>query len=59
MTWDAGAATLVVSPSTPPGARDGTAFTHASLLRTTEEMLGLPLLGGAATAPSLRGAFGL
>jgi phospholipase C len=30
---------------------------HYSLLRTTEEMLGLPLLGHAADATSMRGAF--
>ncbi len=30
---------------------------HYSLLRTTEEMLGLPLLGRAAQAISMRGAF--
>jgi hypothetical protein len=29
------------------------------MLRATEEMLGLPLLGNAATAPDLRAAFGL
>jgi hypothetical protein len=32
---------------------------HYSLLRTTEELLGLPLLGHAATATSMRPAFGL
>jgi hypothetical protein len=32
---------------------------HYSLLRATEEMLGLPLLGQAASAPSLRGPFGV
>jgi hypothetical protein len=52
--------TFVVSPSTPKGARSGTAFTHYSLLRTTEELLGLsPYLGAAASASSMRAAFGL
>ncbi len=45
------------------GVRAGTVFAepvdHYSLLRTTEELLGLPLLGRAATAPSLRGPLGL
>jgi hypothetical protein len=52
-------ATVVVSPSTPAGLGDGTRFDHYSMLRTTEEMLGLPALGGAATAPSMRSAFHL
>ena len=45
-----------------PGIHSRTApgrFTHYSLLRTTEEMLGLPRLGAAATAPGMRSAFGL
>jgi hypothetical protein len=36
-----------------------TAFSHYSLLRTTEEMLGLPRLGKASTATSMRSAFHL
>jgi phosphatidylinositol-3-phosphatase len=36
-----------------------TLFTHYSLLRTTEELLGYPLLGLAAKATSMRSAFGL
>ena len=32
---------------------------HYSLLRATEEMLGLPLLGEAASATSLRSVFGI
>jgi phosphatidylinositol-3-phosphatase len=53
-------ATLIVSPSTPAGATSGVAFTHYSLLRTTEEMLGLPsYLGNAASATSMRTAFHL
>ena len=52
--------TFVISPSTPRGARSGAPFTHYSLLRTTEELLGLsPYLGAAASAPSMRAAFGL
>jgi hypothetical protein len=52
-------ANLVVAPSVRPGTVSGTAVTHYSLLRATEEMLGLPLLGGAATAPDLRTVFGI
>jgi hypothetical protein len=46
--------TLVITPSVQPGTVSQTVFNHYSLLRTTEEMLGLPLLGDAATAPSMR-----
>jgi hypothetical protein len=66
ITWDEGAgadqhiATLVIAPSTPAGATSAFAFDHYSLLRTTEEMLGLtPYLGEAANAASMRSAFGL
>ena len=65
LTWDEGSgdqhiATVVVSPSTAPGTTDGTTFNHYSMLRATEEMLGLsPLIGQAATATSMRGAFNL
>jgi phosphatidylinositol-3-phosphatase len=65
LTWDEaeGAgdhiATLVMSPSTVPGTQDATPYTHYSLLRTTEEILGLPFLANAATATSMRGGFGL
>jgi phosphatidylinositol-3-phosphatase len=53
-------ATIVVSPYTTPGTRSATAFNHYSLLRTTEELLGIPTyLGNAATATSMRSAFGL
>jgi len=51
--------TLVISPSTPAGARSQTAFSHYSLLATAEKLLGLPLLGKAATAPSMIDAFRL
>ena len=47
-------ATLVVAPSVPSGLNDPTVYDHYSLLRTTEEMLGLPLLGGAQAATSMR-----
>ncbi len=48
---------IVVAPSVRPGTVVTTPVSHYSLLRATEEMLGLPLLGAAQTAPSLRGLF--
>ena len=66
ITWDEGAgadqhiATLVIAPSTPVGTTSASTFDHYSLLRTTEEMLGLTTyLGEAANAVSMRSAFGL
>ena len=52
-------ATIVVSPSTPAGATSGTLFSHYSLLGTTEQLLGLPALGLAASATSMTTAFNL
>jgi hypothetical protein len=52
-------ANVVVAPSVRPGTVSGTAVNQYSLLRATEEMLGLPLLGQAATAPDLRTIFGI
>ena len=63
ITWDEGSDSsnqvpcIVISPYTH-GVRDATPYTHYSLLRTTEELLGLPLLGNAAAAYSMRGKFG-
>ncbi|HET8672482.1 MAG TPA: alkaline phosphatase family protein [Thermoleophilaceae bacterium] len=67
ITWDEddGSAsnhipTLVVAPGTPAGTTSRTRFNHYSLLRTTEELLGIRhKLGAAARARSMRGAFGL
>jgi phosphoesterase family protein len=50
--------TAVISPFTQPGTKDGTDYTHYSLLRTTEEILGYSLLGNAAGASDMRAAFG-
>jgi chitodextrinase len=50
--------TIVISPTTT-AIQSGTTFNHYSMLRTTEEILGLPLIGGAATATSMRSAFHL
>ena len=52
-------ATIVISPSTRPGTKSHTLFNHYSLLRTTEELLGLPRLGLAKRANSMKRAFGL
>jgi hypothetical protein len=67
VTWDedggSGAnhvATLVLAPSVKPGTRAGAAYDHYSLLRTTEQLLGLTrFLGRAAAATSMRAAFNL
>jgi phosphatidylinositol-3-phosphatase len=53
-------ATLVIAPSVPAATTIATTFNHYSMLRTTEEMLGLStVLGGAASASSMRESFGL
>ncbi len=65
LTWDEGnrsdnhIPTIVVAPSVKPGLRVTTRLDHYALLRGTEELLGLPPLGKAASAPSLATAFGL
>jgi hypothetical protein len=50
---------IVIGPTVPRGSVSSESFDHYSLLRTTEELLGLPLLGRAASASSMRGAFHL
>jgi len=65
VTWDEGigdnqhVATVVISPGVPRGTRAAQQFTHYSLLRTTEALLGLPPLGNAKAASDMRAAFGL
>jgi phosphatidylinositol-3-phosphatase len=51
--------TVVVAPSVRPGTVSRSPFTHYSLLRTQEQLLGLPALGQAASAASMAGAFHL
>lgn len=51
--------TYVIAPSVPRGERVGVALTHYSLLRTTETLLHLPLLGAARAATSMVGPFHL
>jgi predicted small lipoprotein YifL len=52
-------ATVVAGPDVRRGARDATPVDHYGVLRTTEDALGLPHLGGAAQRRhgSLRGLF--
>jgi hypothetical protein len=61
VTWDEDGGhipTLVIAPSVPPGTTSSAGFTHYSLLRTTEQMLGIKTyLGRASSARSMRGPF--
>ena len=61
LTWDEDdfttvnqVATIVITPTTAAGTRSGSAFNHYSLLKTTEQMLGLTTFigtpGDAGTA---------
>jgi phospholipase C len=65
VTWDEGVgsdqhiATVVIGPTVPRGLRSATHFTHYSLLRTTEQLLGLKPLGAAGSARSMVAAFHL
>ena len=63
ITWDEGSATsnhipTLIVARTVRGVASSAALNHCSTLRASEEVLGLPLLGCAATAVSLRTAFG-
>jgi putative cell wall-binding protein len=49
---------VVIAPSVPQG-RSVASASHSGALRAVEEMLGLPLLDGAARADSIRGPFNL
>jgi phosphatidylinositol-3-phosphatase len=67
ITWDENdgalgnhVAAIVVSPYTMPRTRSALPFSHYSLLRTTEELLGIRRhLGDAAGAQSMSHVFGL
>lgn len=50
---------LVLSASTRAATSSGALFNHYSLLRTAEDLLGVPALGQAAAAASMAPAFGL
>ncbi len=52
-------ATLVIAPSVGAATTSAKRFNHYSMLRTTEQLLGLGFLGNAARAASMRGAFGI
>jgi hypothetical protein len=52
-------ATVVIGPTVPAGTKSSRRFSHYSLLRTTEELFGLPLLGAARQAASMAGDFHL
>ena len=52
-------ATIVVSPSTVPGTTSAALYKHYSLLKTTEDLLGLPELGLAASNASMVSDFRL
>jgi phosphatidylinositol-3-phosphatase len=51
--------TIVISPSTKAGTKSGSFFDHYSLLATTEQLLGLPKLASASSAPTMTAAFHL
>lgn len=51
-------ASIVVSPYTS-AVKVSTSYNHYSLLRTAEDLLGLPALGSAASATPMESAFGL
>jgi phosphatidylinositol-3-phosphatase len=72
VTFDEGSSNVSQGPTSPPNNRipmivvspmssgqDGTRWTHYSLLATTEQIFGLPKLGGAASATTMCGHFGL
>jgi putative cell wall-binding protein len=65
LVWDEGTGSdnrvpaIVVAPSVRPATVVSTRLDHYALLRGTENLLGLPPLGAAASAPSLATAFGL
>ncbi len=50
---------IVIAPSVKPGTVVPTHFDHYSVLKTAENLLGLPKLGQAASAASLKAGFNL
>ncbi len=61
VVWDepTPVANLVIAPTVRPATVVTAPVDHYSLLRTTEEMLGLPLLAGARGSADLRSLLGL
>ncbi len=66
IVWDEGGggsapntvAMIAISPYVVPGTTSSTYLTHYSVLKAAEDVAHVPELGGAATADSLRAAFG-
>ena len=50
---------IVIAPSVKPGTKVGALYNHYSLLKTSEDILGLPELGQATSAASMATAFNL
>ena len=50
---------IVIAPSVKVHTRSGTRFSHYSLLRTIENLLGVPMLGLSSSASSMKTAFNL
>lgn len=50
---------IIIAPQVKPHTVSATVYNHYSLLRLSEELLNLPLLGHAATASEMREAFHL
>jgi hypothetical protein len=64
VVWDEGVGDnhiplIVAAPTVRRGRKSHTSFNHYSLLRTTEDLLGLPTLSRSANASSMVEAFGL
>ena len=51
--------TVIVSPTTRPGTQTTVHADHLALLRTTEELLTLPLIGTTSHSLSLKARFNL
>jgi phospholipase C len=51
--------TVVIAPSVKKGRTSNTFFTHYSILKTAELLLGVPRTGRATTANSMKSAFNL
>jgi hypothetical protein len=50
---------IVIAPSVQPGTVVSTQFDHYSVLKTSEQLLGLPQIGMAKTATSMQARFNL
>jgi hypothetical protein len=52
-------AAIVVAPSVKAGTKSATDYSHYSMLKTIEDIFGVPELGGAKTATSMAAGFNL